>query len=483
MTFSLEDYVEACLDFKPEVLGEDSGRPSMNPALADFWRNPSSIKVLYGGRNSSKSWDAAANAVRIALMGRARIVCVRQFQNKISESVYTAIEEQINRFGWRDYFDFQKASIICKKTKAEFLFYGIARNISEIKGLESIDVLWLEEAEAVTEADYRILEATVRKEDSEIWVIFNPRLETDFAWQYFVEDPPIDTVVRKINYLENRFMSDSAFKRMISLKYRDEDDYRHTYLGEPLSDDDLVIIKRRWAEACVGANERLGVAPDGMRRLGFDVADDGDDLNAAIGFSGNQCDFAEEWKGLEDALLQSCGRVYNYARERQAHIYYDSIGVGASAGSKFKELNEKYGLDIGYTKFNAGSRVYRPEAIWRPGIRNKDQFANLKAQAWAHTADRMRETYDMVTGKRAVDPDTVVSISPDLSEHIRRKLIRELCTPHRTFDNSGRTKVETKKELRDRGVKSPNMADAFVMAVNSWDIKRKFNWYVSRLAA
>ena len=127
--------------------------------------------------------------------------------------------------------------------------------------------------------------------------------------------------------------------------------------------------------------------------------------------------------------------------------------------------------------------MYRPEAIWRPGIRNKDQFANLKAQAWAHTADRMRETYDMVTGKRAVDPDTVVSISPDLSEHIRRKLIRELCTPHRTFDNSGRTKVETKKELRDRGVKSPNMADAFVMAVNSWDIKRKFNWYVSRLAA
>ncbi|EPO2685815.1 phage terminase large subunit, partial [Shigella flexneri] len=78
-------------------------------------------------------------------------------------------------------------------TGSEFVFYGLWRNIEEIKSLEGIDVLWLEEAHALTEYQWKILEPTIRKEGSECWFIFNPGLVTDFVWRNFVVDPPEGT--------------------------------------------------------------------------------------------------------------------------------------------------------------------------------------------------------------------------------------------------------------------------------------------------
>ncbi|WP_217468825.1 phage terminase large subunit, partial [Staphylococcus aureus] len=81
---------------------------------------------------------------------------------------------------------FTKNSIKHKSTGSEFLFYGIARNLSEIKSTEGIDILWLEEAHYLTQEQWEVIEPTIRKENSEIWIIFNPNEVTDFVYQNFV---------------------------------------------------------------------------------------------------------------------------------------------------------------------------------------------------------------------------------------------------------------------------------------------------------
>lgn len=105
------------------------------------------------------------------------------------------------------------------------MFYGLWRNIEEIKSLEGISVLWLEEAHALTEYQWKILEPTIRKSGSECWFIFNPGLVTDFVWRNFVVDPPEDTLVRKINYDENPFLSDTMLKVISAAKRRDPEGF------------------------------------------------------------------------------------------------------------------------------------------------------------------------------------------------------------------------------------------------------------------
>ncbi|QYY30249.1 PBSX family phage terminase large subunit [Cupriavidus pinatubonensis] len=449
-----------------------AARPTLNPALRPFWLAPARNRVLYGGRASTKSWDAAGFATFLTSNYKLRVLCVRQFQNKIEESVYTLLKAQISRFGLTSQFRILDNKIIGRETESEFLFYGLWRSIDEIKSLEGIDILWIEEAHNLTEEQWKILEPTIRKAGSQIWIIFNPRLATDFVYRRFVLNPPPNTIVRKINYDENQFLSDTMLAVINAAKEEDEEEFAHIYLGVPKDDDEGAVIKRSWLLAAIDAHKALGFGPAGTRRLGFDVADGGADKCANVFAHGSVVSWADEWKAGEDELLQSCSRTYAVARERSASIRYDSIGVGASAGAKFAELNEARRADsdnasVFYEKFNAGAAVWEPDEIYQqPNITNKDQFANIKAQAWWMVADRFRNTYNAVKRGMQFTEDQLISLD-SACPHLD-KLIDELATPRRQFDDNGRVKVESKKDLakpnRPGGPRpSPNIADALIM--------------------
>lgn len=172
--------------------------------------------------------------------------------------------------------------------------------------------------------------------------------------------------------------------------------------------------------------------------------------------------WADMWKAAEDELLKSCTRVYHSARERDASITYDSIGVGATAGAKFSEINTALGNRVDYTKFNAGGVIFKPESVYSHGTKNKDMFSNIKAQAWWLLADRFRNTYNAVRNGEKFAPDELISLSSDVP--YLTQIIDELSTPKRDYDQNGRVKVESKKDLAKREVPSPNLADAVVMA-------------------
>lgn len=442
--------------------------PIPNPNLRDFWLQEARFRILYGGRDSSKSWDAAARAAWIAQKIQVRVLCTRMYQNKIEESVYTLIKKQIQRFGFTGYRILNN-KIIHEGTGSEFLFYGLARNVDEIKSLEGIDIAWLEEAHAVTEDMWEILEPTIRKEGSEFWVVMNPKHRTDFAYTRFIENPPTGALVRKINYNENPFLTDTSKATIERIKEEDYEAYEHIYLGFPKKDDDDAIIKRTWIESCIDAHIKLDVDVSGEKLLGYDPADAGEDTNAISYKYGNLVTDTKQWHGKEDELFKSSQKVYAEAKKGY-HVNYDSIGVGAGVGSNFKQLGD----EIDYSPFNAGASVINPDKEYKYGVKNKDHFSNLKAQTWFNVADRMMHTYNAIKKGEKIDKSEILSISSKCSN--LEALITELSTPKKDYDGKGRIKVESKKDLAKRGIKSPNLADSFVMCFSPAIKKKQFNY-------
>jgi len=421
---------------------------------------------LEDGTVTHNSWDAAGFAIFLANTYNVRFLCARQIQSKIEESVYTLLKVQIARFGLQNNFDVLKNKIVNKKTGSEFIFYGLWRHIEEIKSLEGIDVCWIEEAHSLTRAQWEILEPTIRKENSQFWLLFNPDLVTDFVYQHFVINTPPDTIVRHINYDENPFLSNTILKVIDAKKNSDYEDYEHTYLGVAKSDDEMAIIKRSWINAAVDAHLKLGFKAEGSRVVGYDVADAGEDTNATAFKHGSVLLGIDEWQGKEDELLKSSARAYGTAQGKGASIIYDSIGVGASVGSNIAQLNRdasnRSSPNLAYAKFAASGAVIKPKKEYEYKVLNKDMFGNLKAQAWWALAKRFRNTYNAIQDGEKFDPSEMISISSSIED--LESIKAQLSTPRQDRDNTGKVKVESKVDLKKRGVKSPNLADAIVMA-------------------
>jgi len=444
---------------------------SLNPALRSFWSSPGyRYRVLYGGRGSSKSHDAAGYAVFLAANYTVKILCARQFQNRISESVYTLLKDKINSSPYRSDFEILKTSIRHKITGSEFLFYGIARNLEEIKSTEGVDILWLEEAHYLNQEQWEVIEPTIRKEGSQVWLIFNPDEYTDFIYQKFVVNPPSDALVREINWQENPYLSETMLDVIYEYYKREPESAIHVYGGAPKMGADKSVIPLKYIIAAIDAHKKLGWEPSGQKTVGFDVADDGRDLCANVSTHGNVVMFAEEWKGLEDELLKSCTRTWNNARHFGGAIIWDSIGVGAHAGAKFKELNEGNNIDLRYEPFNAGGGVEDPKGVYmrlpHVDITNGEHFSNIKAQKWDEVATRFRKTYESVALEVKHPFDELISLNSEtLGPSMINKIQMELAAPHKDVDKMGKFKVESKEDLLDRGVKSPNVADALIMSL------------------
>jgi phage terminase large subunit len=448
--------------------------PLLNPNLKGFYESDNRYYILHGGRASSKTYHTAGFCIFLASHYRVKFLCVRQFQNRISDSVKTVLEECIYAEGLENEFKITENAIEHYRTGSEFSFFGIQRNIKEIKGMAGIEVLWIEEAEDLSEEQWKIIMPTVREEGSKIFIVFNPRFATDFVYKRFVSNPPNNAIVRKINYDENPYLSNTMKVVIEEAKQEDYQEYLHIYEGVPRDDDDEAVIKRSHVMAAIDGHIKLGLSITGTKRIGFDVADSGEDKCAMVESHGPLSFWCDEWKAKEDELLKSCTRVWTRARDDKALIIYDAIGVGATVGSKVNELNSnpEAKQNVEHQKFFAGGAVIKPDSQYnKSGILNKDYFSNVKAQAWYLVSDRFRNTYNAVTNGQKFTDDEMLFISADMPN--LNKLIDELCTPKRDYDNAGRVKVESKKDLAKRDVMSPNLGDAFIMANLPGEFKKR----------
>jgi phage terminase large subunit len=161
-----------------------------------------------------------------------RVLCAREVQKTIADSVHRLLKDQIETLGIADYYNVQETTIK-GSNGTEFLFAGIrGLDIAKIKSFEGVDICWVEEAQAVGKRSWETLIPTIRKENSEIWVTMNPELDTDDTYQRFIAHPPSRSVVTQVNWHDNPWFPEVLREEMEALKVRDHEAYLNVWEGQ-----------------------------------------------------------------------------------------------------------------------------------------------------------------------------------------------------------------------------------------------------------
>ena len=191
---------------------------------------PSRYKVAYGGRGGAKSWGIARALLIKGAKEPLRILCAREFQTSIRDSVHKLLCDQIESLGLLGFYEITQ-NTIRGRNGTEFAFAGLKNNIANIKSYEGVDICWVEEAQTTSRLSWNVLIPTIRKQGSEIWISFNPELETDETYQRFVINPPADCIQIKINWSDNPWFPETLKLEKDALKNRDQEAYNQVWEG------------------------------------------------------------------------------------------------------------------------------------------------------------------------------------------------------------------------------------------------------------
>lgn len=204
-------------------------------------------KVAYGGRGSSKSWSFARKL--LLDVGSSpfplRVLCARELQVSIRDSVHRLLCDQIDAMGLRFCFETGESYIRCSNG-SEFLFKGLRHNAGEIKSMENISICWIEEAQAVSEDSWKLLIPTIRAPGSEIWVTYNPDQDTDPTHRRFAINPPPGAIVKKVNWCDNPWFPAELDAERRYMMETDPDAYQWVWEGECRTMTDAQVLKGKW---------------------------------------------------------------------------------------------------------------------------------------------------------------------------------------------------------------------------------------------
>jgi len=195
--------------------------------------NKHRIKCYHGGRGSGKSWASARALLIQAAQQPLRILCAREIQKSIKQSVHTLLVDQIQEMNLGYFFSVTE-SAIKGKNGSEFSFAGLASHtVESIKSFEGVDRVWVEEAQTVSKKSWDILIPTIRKPESEIWITLNPDLDTDETYKRFIINPPPDSLIVKINWNDNPWFPEVLEKERLHCLKASPKDYENIWNGQP----------------------------------------------------------------------------------------------------------------------------------------------------------------------------------------------------------------------------------------------------------
>ena len=210
--------------------------------------DPARYKVLYGGRGGAKSWGVARALLIIGARQVTRILCAREFQTSIKDSVHKLLSDQIFAMGLQDFYEITQTAIR-GKNGTEFSFAGLKNNVANIKSYEGCDIAWIEEAQTTTKLSWNVLIPTIRKEGSEIWITFNPELETDETYKRFVINPPENSIVQRVNWSDNPWFPETLRLEKDALYARDREAYNTIWEGVCRQTVDGAIFAKEMQQA------------------------------------------------------------------------------------------------------------------------------------------------------------------------------------------------------------------------------------------
>lgn len=298
------------------------------PAKLQGLFKKSRYKVLYGGRGGAKSWGIARALLIMGAKKPMRILCAREYQTSIKDSVHKLLCDQIEALGLMQFYEITQASLR-GANGTEFAFIGLKNNPANIKSFEGVDVCWVEEAQTVSRLSWNILIPTIRKEGSEIWVSFNPELETDETYQRFVVKPPRDCISIKINYSDNPWFPETLRLEMEALKLRDYQAYQQVWEGICRQTVDGAIFAQELAKAEM--EDRIGKVPYDPTKPVHAVCD--------LGWADATAWWFLQFIGMETRLIRyfedTQRTMTSYLAQLQTYGYvYDTIWLPHDAQNK-----------------------------------------------------------------------------------------------------------------------------------------------------
>ena len=396
------------------------------PVLTDI--NRYKIILLTGGRGGGKTEFLARATLFWGSKNTLKVVCGRETQATIEDSVHGTLSRVIGQYNLS--YKVQK-SYLENDNGTRFIFKGFKeQGRANIKGLDDVDVLWVDEAEQLTQETLNIIMPTVRKDDAIVIFSMNRKTRHDAVYKRFADDP--DCLHIHLNYDENPSCPQILIDEALKCKARDEREYDHIWLGEPLdqTDDYLFNVKK--------LDEMLTNQPHGdvlkiQRVIGFDYAAQGNDLCAATVLERKS---PVHWKIIDQITWSSPdpdiskGKILSIIGEYQPEV--SVIDIGGMGYVVWASLS-KLGLPI--YSFDGASKAY-----------DSYTYANTRAEAYYELKNWVDKNYLMLDRK-------FESIIPQM-EGIRFK-----------YHSSGRRLIQSKQEMKKDGFHSPDETDSLCMGL------------------
>lgn len=383
---------------------------------------PARYKGAWGGRGSGKSHFFGGFLVLSCLSRQVRAVCLREVQNSIKDSVKQLIEDKIHQYGLSASFDITDAEIR-GPNESLIVFRGLkAHNADSIKSLEGFNVAWTEEAQSVSQKSLDMLIPTIRADDAELWFSWNPDQPTDAVDKALRVSPPVDSIVVRANHTDNPFFPEVLRADMERDKQTDPQKYAHVWLGEYQSQSSAQFISWELIKDAQQRPVRRGERP---LLFGLDVARFGDDRSVLAIREGDSLTRTMIWEKLDTQQLAAFVLEIANTRKPDA-IFVDGVGVGGGVVDRLRSLQ------LRVIEVNAGAKAGQER-----------RYGNKRAEMWG----RMKEWL----GGRG----TLSEWDLDLAA--------ELTGPTYHFDASNRIFLEKKEDMKKRGLKSPDIADALAL--------------------
>jgi len=443
------------------------------------------IIALVGGRGSAKSQTAARYTLSEVQSTGADILCGREFQNSIDESVHKLLCALIEKL------KIPGVAVTEKKINfpngGEFRYKGFARNSSGVRSAEGFKIAWVEEAQYLSQNSIDDLLPTIRETDSKIILTANLMASNDpFSKRFinpfkaeldrngFYEDDMHLVIV--MNWRDNPWWNaDLEKERVWDYENRPRADYDHIWEGAYNDKVEGSIIRPEWFDAAIDAHLELGFKPQGFKILSHDPADSGDP-KAIVLRHGPVILNAQE--RIEGDVNEGCDWATDLAVQHNVDVFnWDAGGLGLSLKRQVAEALK--GKKIEVKMFNGAESPINPGQVYEPieefsnesARTNENTFRNKRAQYYWMLRDRFLKTYRAVIKKEYINPDELISISSEIQSMAQFR--SEVCRVPRKPNGSGYIQIASKDEMKRLGIDSPNLADSAMMNMDLPEPVRK----------
>lgn len=432
--------------------------------------------VLIGGRSSAKSESVGRALVMKCQTEAADVLCGREYQNSIDDSVHKLIKGLISKLSVKG-FEITDKKIDCL-TGGGFRFRGFSRNSDAVKSAQDFKYSWIEEAQSLSQDSIDNLLPTIRATGSQLFFTANPQSSSDpFAKRFilpfqqeltqngFYEDDMHLVIVA--NWRDNPWHGELESQRLWDYNHLPRAKYDWIWEGAFNDSIENALIQAEWFDACIDAHKKLGFDPVGIRMAAHDPSDTGPD-NKGFAFRHGSVvlDVQEKEDGnVNEGGHWATGLALNH---RPDAFTWDCDGLGVGLNEQITRAFK--GKQTTIAQFKGSEGVDDPDSIYEPadGAPIQDQktikeaLKNKRAQYYNELRKRCYKTYQAVVEDKYCDPDDMISFSSDIKS--LPQLRSELCNMPIKPNANGLFELYTKQVMKDKfKFKSPNLSDSVMM--------------------